>query len=199
MGCPGNGGNQVKAFSFIAVLLSFWLGTAAFAVEVVTERGATCEEYRLNRDLPVYKDPTLFLSALKEAGGDREAAWNTLMSESPLITTVKGKVSFMRLGPDQSFKNFGVISRLYELYDPRLKVKVQTEKSATGAKAQTKETTPLIVPVMFCGSGDAYSDTLGFVLLKDLQEAQKARAEAKAGLPPSTFPNPIPEWKNKGG
>lgn len=149
----------------------------ASAVDVVTEGSVACEEYRLNRDLRVYKDPTLFLEALR----DRPIGADPFLSESPLLTTVKGKVRFMKLGPEQPFRGFGNLARLYGLSEHRL-----------------KKQHALVVPVMFCGGGDAYTDTLGFVLVEDLKDALKARAEAKASLPPSTYPNPIPEWK-KGG
>ncbi len=185
----------------LACILGLLLATPTRAVEVVTEGGGTCEEYRLNRELPVYKDPTIFLSRLKEEYGDK-LGWSGIFSESPLLTTVKGRVNLMRLGPDQPYKSFGFLSKLYGLSDPRLKVSPEAVKNRKGKQLSLiGETAPLIVPVMFCGPSEAYTDTLGFVLKKDLEDAQKARAEAKgSSLPPSTYPNPIPHWKStKGG
>jgi hypothetical protein len=184
-------------------LMIAFLTAPAFALEVINEGNGNCEEFLLHQGLPVYKDPTLFLSTLKDEYGDRLNK-TAISSESPLLTTVKGRVQLMRLGPAQPFKNFGFITRLYELADPRLKVRRDQASEpvlAKGKKVAPKanDRSPLIVPVLFCGSGDPYSDTLGFVLLSDLQEAQKTRTEAKGTLPPSSFPNPIPEWKGKGG
>jgi hypothetical protein len=171
-------------FVFLLAALS------AQAIEVVNEGNGKCEEFSLNYDLPVYKDPTIFLSALKDRARERDMGLDSMATESPLLTTVTGKVSFMRLGPEQPFKNFGDIARLYELSDPRIRLRT---------KPGSTERAPLIVPVMFCGAtAGAYSDTLGFILLNDLREAQKLRS-AKGSLPPSGYPNPIPEYKGRGG
>ena len=48
---------------------------------------------------------------------------------------------------------------------------------------------------MFCMPDDAYLNTLGFVLLSDLKEAQKNKRDVRGFLPPSTKGNPIPKLK----
>ncbi len=177
------------------VLLLAMSASPAFATNVVSEETGTCDEIPLSSDLPVYKDPTLFLSSLKRDHGPRESKLDAMLSESPLLTTVRGRVSFMRLGPDQPFKNFSSIAKLYELTDPHLKVRTEEAKG----KANKKDNSPLIMPIMFCNPSDAYADTMGFVLVDDLKEAMRARNVKQGGLPPSTYPNPIPNWKPPAG
>lgn len=152
---------------------------------VISEGTGVCEEYPLTAELPVYRDPELFLSTMKEDYGDREANWKKRLKESPILTTVRGRVSFQRIGPDQPYKEFSYVSKLYGLHDPRPKGPVLGP--------------PLMFPVLFCGASDAYADTPGFILVDDLKRATRPSREAKGGLPPSTYPNPIPEWKKQPG
>jgi len=171
--------------------------SVASAAVVVSEELGRCEESSLNSDLPVYKDPTLFLSTLKVDLGRREANLNSMLSESPLLTTVRGRVSFMRLGPDQPFKNFSSIAKLYELTDPHLKLRTEQAQGTKGKDGQ--KNSPLIMPILFCNPHDAYADTMGFILVDDLKEALRARNVKKGSLPPSGYPNPVPEWKKPAG
>jgi hypothetical protein len=158
---------------------------AVGAVELVPERGAegACQEFVARHELKVFKDPTLFIPNLGLIQIDPKVGWYRLMQETPLLTVLSGRVSLMRLGEAREFKNFGAIARLYELAEPRLRL---VDPATSLQKTPVK-----IVPVQVCGSG-----ALGFVLESDLKQAKENR-EASVGLPPSVYPNPIPEWKAK--
>ncbi len=170
-------------------------------MEIVTEQGHTpsCEEYRLLRDLRVYKDPSLFLGALSLIERDPRMGWENLMRENPLMTTLRGSAQLILLGSAREFKNFGLIAKLYETVEPRLKLQaipsteVLPTPSGPGKKVQKlKKTGARIVPVMICGDSDAYRNSLGFVLESDLKTAQ-LDPNGTAALPPSI--RSIPEWR----
>lgn len=163
---------------FIGLLLS----ASLHAAEVVNERGAgeSCQEFTIQRELKVFKDPTLFLPNLGLIMADPKVGWYRLMQENPLLMVLTGRVKLTRLGETREFKNFGAIARLYELAEPRLRL-VDPEAP--------KQPLVKIVPVQVCGEG-----VLGFVLESDLQKATQGLATTK-GLPPSIYPNPIPDWR----
>lgn len=171
----------MKRFTFI---LSFLVVGVAFSAEIVTEnQKLVCQEFRLNQEVRVYKDPSLFLPQLSQIYADPATGWDELMKESPIVTTVKGAVQLMKLGPAREFKNFGEIAKLYELVDPRFR---EVKKSPS-------DKSPMILPVKICSS-DAYNDTMGFVLSADLEKSQSYAGE-HAGLPPSAHPNPVPKLR----
>jgi hypothetical protein len=164
------------------VLFLFLLFSASLnAVELVSERGAgsSCQELTVKRELKVFKDPTLFLPNLGLIMADPKVGWYRLMQETPLLMVLTGRVKLTKLGEAREFKNFGVIARLYELAEPRLRL-VDPEVS--------KQPLVKIVPVQICGEG-----VLGFVLESDLRLATEG-LKAEKGLPPSIYPNPIPVW-----
>jgi hypothetical protein len=171
----------------LANLLVLALALPAMAVQIVTENpNPACEELHLAKALKLYKDPTLFLSAVTTADTEPDA-----FGDSPLLTSLKGTVQLMRLGPPHEFRNFGAIAKVYELAEPKL-------RGVTARKNEKDErviASPLIVPVKVCGDNQPYSDTLGFVLLSDLRDAQVEDYEP-GSLPPSTYPNPIPSLRS---
>lgn len=150
----------------MAVLALFGALSSARGIEVISEaKQGRCETFDLVEELHVYKDPTLFLTTLNTMLIDPDRGWHQLMDESPLLTTVTGEVRMMRLGEPRRFKNFGPITRLYSVVEPRLRIR-RPEKGAQ---------TPWIVPITFCGERDPYHNTLGFVLVADLEQAQRKR------------------------
>ena len=152
---------------------------------------AVCEELRLNRELTIYKDPTLFLADIALIAMDPVAGWRKLASADPRLTTLDGTVQLQQLGEAREFKNFGVVSALYERAEPRFR----TKRGGEGTKGGAKTGVP-IVSVMLCGANDAYRNTLGFVVLSDLEQAREDRNEGNE-LPPSIYPNPIPKLSRK--
>jgi hypothetical protein len=176
---------------FGIILIS--LCRSVWAAQVLSEfEDSKCEEFKLSKPLVVYKDPSLFVGALGEFYNDPQQGWKSLVAETPVLTTLEGTVYLMKLGVASEFRNFGVISKLYELVDSRFTAKKTTAKSKTGRKEIIKR--PLVMPIKICGS--AYSDSLGFVLWADFQEAQVFETESGA-MPPSVFPNPIPLYKKR--
>lgn len=162
-------------------LFIFLVAISSHAATIVSENPhVSCQEMKFYKELKVYKDPSLFLGNLSEIYSDPSVGWERLMKENPLLTSIKGTVQVMKLGPEREFKNFGAIARIYELADPKF-------------RTDHKTLNPKIVPVKFCG-GDAYSDTMGFVLVNDLKNAQIEEVEPGV-LPPSTVGNPIPKLR----
>lgn len=169
----------------------FLFPSLLFSAQVITEHPyVSCEEFLLKREMKIYKDPSLFMPNLNMLYTDPKAGWAELLKENPLLTTVKGGQRLMRLGPAREFKNFGPVARIYEMNDPRFLPKYQQ-----GKKSQREIKNPMIVPVKICGAGDAYSDSLGFVLEADLKLAQVAEETENSVMPPSTVGNPIPKLK----
>lgn len=165
------------------LFISFFLGGGAFSAQIVSEiPHVACEEVKLYKELKVYKDPSLFLPELSHIYADPEHGWEDLLRENPLLTAVKGTIRIMRLGPEREFKNFGAIAKLYELSEPKLRKKLRG-----------KNKSQLIIPVKICG-GDAYVDSMGFVLAEELKSAQVEVYEPGV-LPPSTLGNPIPNLR----
>ena len=150
------------------------------AVQIVTGDAPTaCEEFQLLKELRVYKDPAVLLNNVSIMKVDAETAWDSMADESPVLTQLSGRVQLMRLGPPDAFQNFGAVARAYEAAIPRLKLRSNVDKSA------------MIVPVRICGEHQAYSDSLGFVFLSELTDAQIDEGQ-RGRLPPSTLKNPIP-------
>ena len=71
------------------------------------------------------------------------------------------------------------------MVDPKLGFPSSSKK-----KARWLKNPPMILPVKLCGE-DSYQDSLGFVLVSDLDVAQNSVDPSKS-LPPSIEPNPIP-------
>jgi hypothetical protein len=166
---------------------------AAFSAQVISEKQrSTCEEFLLMRELKIYKDPTLFLPNLSLIYSHPRLGWESLMNESPLLTTLKGTVHFMILGEPQEFRNFGAISKVYELADSKFiprPTATPVPPTRKGAHASLTQG-PNIIPIKICG--DSYGDTLGFVLESDLKIAQTDERDGTV-LPPSTRKNAIPK------
>jgi hypothetical protein len=174
----------------MTVFRTFWAvlllsGSASYGVDVVTENGAAdCETFVAHRELRVFKDPTLFLPNISQIMADPKEGWKRLMAERPLLNSFKGPVNLARLGKAREFKNFGMIARLYELVEPRLRMMGEDGKARPTVK---------IVPVQICGQG-----TLGFVLEEDLRlAALDEDVEQGSVMPPSVYPNPVPDWKQR--
>ncbi|MCB9253866.1 MAG: hypothetical protein H6617_04225 [Bdellovibrionaceae bacterium] len=163
----------------ILFLFLLILSVGASATEVATPFKVRRLEINARRELNVYKDPSMFLPDLGEIHADPLSGWESLMENTPLLTTVEGPVCFLQLAAATPFKNFGLVSYLYQLADSRLKSPVTA--------ATFGEATPMIVPVQLCGES-AYSDSLGFVLEEDLKAVQQARVER--GLPPTVSTQP---------
>ena len=175
-------GDKVREFIRVLGVCLLVLSAPSYAIQVVTDGpNVGCEEIKLSKELRVYKDPTLFVGNLSLIYTDPTLGWEKLMEETPLLTRVGGMVHLMRLGQPREFKNFGAIAKLYELADARF-------------RSKTSEHHPLIVPVRICAEG--YSDSLGFVLKSDLDDAQKAFFE-EGSMPPSAGNNPIPQLPNE--
>lgn len=172
---------------FQVVLFLSLLAKPSFAAEVVGEKGgqASCKPFTAHRELRVFKDPTLFLPSLSLILADPKVGWYRLMQENPLRASLRGPVSLRILGEAREFKNFGVIARIYELAEPRLRL--TEEKNAKLGKSEK------IVPVQICGEG-----ALGFVLESDLKRAAEQEEYIGEGLPPSVYPNPVPVWPKRG-
>ena len=156
------------------------------AVEVIADQSASCRVFNFPQELKIYKDPSLFMSLLDEVGTSR-SSWEILMHESVLLTSVSGRVALELLGPPRDFNSFPLIAKLYEVVDPRLAVRPRYLKQHESRQVK-------IIPIKFCGDQEAYENTLGFVVAEDLLEAQRVSSNSvkKRGLPPSTYPNPIP-------
>jgi hypothetical protein len=174
------------------VLLMGWilfLGGVAQAVEVITEgRQPVCEDLFLYRELPVFN--AFFVSSLSEMSFEGEAASKDLLQEGPLLTTVKGNVSLVRLGPPGDFRSYKQIERLYDL--DRLK-----DARSSGARKKFDKSPVKLIPIMFCGSNDPYNSTLAYVLASDLEQSSLPPTSESGQLPPSTRANPIPNLKVK--
>lgn len=176
----------------ILAVVMVWAGCLN-AVQIVTDSPNTsCEELQLAKELRIYKDPTIFLANLGLIYSNPSQGWAALMEESPLLTTVKGRVQLMRLGPPREFRSFGGISRLYETVDRRLRA---VDSPARSKKGREPDGPTMIIPVKVCGGAyDAYKDSLGFVLVADLKQAQQDDSE-DGQMPPSTLGNPIPKLR----
>ncbi len=174
----------MKTILNILLLVSIW-ASGSFAVELSTPDFKVKRlDLTLYDELSIYKDPSLFLGRFSELYLHERPSWDLLMEESPLLTSVTGKVCLMQLGPATEFKNFGKVSLLYEMAEPRLRRVRRDEQQKERPK------NPLIIPVKLCGD-TAYNDTLGFVLESDLKQAQKGRF-GLGTMPPSTLANEIP-------
>ena len=175
----------------IFLLVFFVLPLKTRGVQVLSELDfCACEEFRLTKGLRVYKDPSLFIGSLGQMYNDPQQGWQSLMNETPILTTLQGTVYLMKLGGPSEFKNFGIISKLYELVDPRLRDNSSLQ-SIKNSKPQ-KMGRALVVPIKICGP--IYGDSLGFVLVSDFERSLKE--EIRSGvLPPSIYPNPIPKLK----
>lgn len=191
----------MRATFGLFLLFGVFTSQAFSAIEIITERDTSpaCEEFRLNRDIRIYKDPSLFLESLSLVLRDPIVGWEKMMRENPLLTTLRGTAQIVRLGPARDFKNFGLVARLYESVEPRLKlqeVPAPEQQKKDGRRGHTSArkqfSAARIVPVMLCGDTDAYRNTLGFILQSDLNAAQ-LDATGNVALPPSV--RSIPEWK----
>lgn len=172
------------------VLGSFWLLTQpASGVQVITDGSkVVCQEIRLYRELRVYKDPTLFMTTLNALYLDPALGWDSLKREDPILTTLENTAFLMRLGAPREFRGFGAIARIYELVDSRFRTGRRPASEGDEGKPRAPA---MIVPVKICGN--AYKDTLGFVLESDLTRAQVESDGDSAPMPPSVYPNPIPK------
>jgi hypothetical protein len=160
--------------------------TNAAAVTIVSERPEViCEEFRAAKELRIFKDPAVFLSALNSVTLDPKTAWEAMGEERPLLTTVRGTFHMTQLGPPRRFPNFGAISKAYEIS--------QLGYPDSPAKFSVENDTE-IIPIKMCGPSDAYNDSLGFVVLSELVWAQIDEND-EGQLPPSTLGNPIPKLK----
>ncbi len=153
----------------IAVLLTL-VPAPLRAVDIVSEDGSqpACQEMEFRSKVNLFADP---------------AMWNTGSKGSPLVGSLQGKVSLMKFAA-RDFHNFWMIVRSYAPSDSAIAaLKSPTERASTPVR---------VVPVKVCGP-----DTIGFVLESELERAPTAPDEELkgAGLPPSTYPNPIPRLK----
>lgn len=173
----------MKKAVLFGLFLLFALPSFAESVDIVSDMDEVfCEEYLFHKELRVYKDPSLFMELLNDILDNPKLGWKRLLSENPLLTSLQGTTFLMRLGLPRPFKGFGEIAALYEMADPRFKKEV--------AESPQKVPVPNVVPVRVCGLGSAYSETLGFVIESDLEDAQIE--EKKNGRrPPTTLGNPI--------
>jgi len=141
---------------YFLILALFWIHSGAKAIQIVTEKSKVeCRRYFFLHELPIYKDPSLFVEKLNLIYLDPASGWDELMKENPLLTKLHGEVNLMIVGTPRKFENFGAISRLYELADPQF------------SRSKKRNSSPEIVSVKACGG--EYNDTIGFVLLDDLK------------------------------
>jgi len=181
------------------ILMGLW-ALPVHAVDVVNYNPrARCQKYALNSDLNVYRDPSLYASNVGLLDVDPSTGLNTPFNDSPLLTTVRGVVYFMELGPPQEFKDFRAILKLFEIPQPRIKRIGRDSEPRDDRWDSAAGIDPnLAVPIRFCGKDDPYSDTLGYVFLWDRAQALKD-PELKGETPPSIAPNPIPHPRLGGG
>ena len=178
----------MKLFEII-ILMALTLVKGADSAQVVTGLDHTaCEEFKLAKELKVYKDPSIFVGSLGQMYSDPHQGWSSLLNESPILTTLEGMVHLMKLSAPVEFKNFGMISRLYEFADPRFKM---VNKKVDG-KNERSDKYPLVVPIKICGT--SYSDSLGFVFVSDLNKSIQEDLDPTV-MPPSVYPNPVPSLK----
>ncbi len=176
---------------FLGCLVCIFYSLESSGAQVVSElEHVACEEFRLSRELIIYKDPSLFIGNLGQMYNNPSQGWASLMNESPILTTVQGTIHLMKLGLPIEFKSFGVISKLYELVDPRFKLKIISPQNKIAKPLESLR--PLVVPVKVCGQ--SYADSLGFIIVSDLDWAQEEDLQPGT-LPPSIYPNPIPNLK----
>lgn len=197
-------------FFGVFLVLAGWNGAGHAAIsapelgggvaQVVSERKqpSPCEEIRLTRELNVYKDPTLFLSIQGLLYADPDRGHEALEEETPLLTTVTGPFHFRRRGELREFRGFGEIAKLYERVEPRFKPQAEQSrhrKNRAGQGSSEIVSPPMMVPIQICGDQATHPDFLGFLLLADLTEAQRALDNKDGSLPPSTVGNPIPKLR----
>lgn len=159
---------------FWRLLLFLVLPSLSLATEIATPFRVRLVEFNAKRELNVYKDPSMFLPDLSEIHSDPLSGWESLMENTPLLTTVEGPVCLKQLAAPTPFKNFGLVSYLYQLADSRLRSPVSA--------AAFGEASPMIIAVQLCGEGP-YSDSLGFVLEEDLKSVQRGISDGS--LPPT--------------
>ncbi len=187
------------AFAPITALLLFTalVPESAMGVQIVTENPAVyCEELHLAKPINVYKDPTLFMGNLSLIYSDPQLGWERLMEENPLLTRVQGLVRIMKLGPPRYFRNFGGVAALYEAADPRFRIAPLKPRNMPGLTVSPIATGPEIIPIKICGQGDAYTDSLGFVLTADLEAGLPEGMGPGQTMRPSTLGNPIPKYSS---
>ena len=189
----------VVRHGWVVLVLGLLLGVSSFGAPVPpsAEPGSlpigpigVCQLLDLAGELPLYKDPTMFLSYMAQLQEDPEEGWFLLEKESPLLSPLTGKVGLRRLGDPVEFSDFGLVGRFYELAEPRLQARTGSVKGKQGKRAK-------VVPVAVCGKGQPYAGTMGFVLLVDLEDALHVERDEDAGMPPSTLKNPIPRLEYK--
>src|SRR5947209_4428480 len=97
-------GEGVVRVWFIVSML--WLfSRVSPAIDLVTEgEVSSCEDFNFTQSLTIYRDPAILLSELSVISA--EGGWEAIAEESPVLTTLKGKVSFIRFLPVREFRNF---------------------------------------------------------------------------------------------
>jgi hypothetical protein len=166
--------------ALLALWSTLYVATVAEAalppVEIVSgKEAAPCRMRTFFRPLAIYRDPSLFLGSFAAYVADPARGIDALLRERPLLTMLSGSVYLREVGEPRVFRSFPVIQQMYGDLDRRF---LSLEA-------------PTTIPVVLCGEGDAYRDTLGFVLKADLDKAEWP----DDGLPPSIEPNPVPAWK----
>ncbi len=179
----------------VVILSLIWLNSLSQAVQIATTKpNLDCRGITLSRDLNIFKDPSLFIGVQGLLYSDPEKGKEALWEESPLLTTVTGRFQYMPFDPIE-FRGFGEIAKLYERMEPRLKP--QAQASRQNGKGNHLYQPTMILPIKICGDEhSSYRDTIGFVLVSDLKEAQKPIELEDGSMPPSTYGNPIPKLKN---
>lgn len=172
------------------LMIGLFLSLSARALEVVSELKTEKPTYGncvtwppLFEEVPVYRDPSFFLPNLILLKSDPAYGWKALMRENPQMTSLSGKVQVTVLAEEREFKNFGDIAALYESVEPRLRMRPQKSDRPT-----------MILPIRICGPNNPYSESIGFVLVEDLERAKRPSGKGGGGLPPSVAPNPVPTW-----
>lgn len=174
---------QIQVRFLLVLLATTGVKNSILGVQVVTDGAKPIrKEVQLRQDLPVYRDPSLFLPNLDLIDSDPLQGWDTLLDEPPLLTTLTGAVCLELLAKPAPFKNFHHLVKLYGI-ESTSKASVETE-----SPLEPEKRSPLMIPVKLCD--DTYSDTLGFVFESDLVRAETQSSDGS--LPPSTLANPIP-------
>lgn len=155
------------------LLLGLVLAPKADALTAVLRPGGegVCKPFALQQELRVYKDASLFEESIQEVLEDMESPRR---HDNTLLTTLRGQVSLQILG-----KPHPIASGLAGMYGLKPEFDEKGEIQL-----------PKIVPVQVCSTG-----AFGFVVEKELQKALQEDTSKRVGLPPSTYPNPVPDFK----
>ncbi|MBY0372190.1 hypothetical protein K2X33_16025 [bacterium] len=131
-----------------------------------------CETFQIHQPLKVFRDRSFLEDEVRKMVQEDE---DTGPKNRAVLTTLRGEATLQILGYPKPFRGFDAIAGMFGL-----------GPDYVGSVGRA----PKVIPIRECRTG-AY----GFVVEKDLIQSRQERRLAGQGMPPSTYPNPIPEWK----